>query len=337
MEWIIIIGLGCFFYNITENIYAAVALDIAAVGTFVYLAERYSGRKAIGIIAVIVFTVFGIVKTNDIVKSSAAQKAHEAEERQMAETESRVRAFAETNMHEKWDEYNAAKQNMGKFRRALNDIIDGNHSEWFVKAVQNVQAQNPGADKEFVKSKAIDYLKTMDSQYRTQRKELLNEIARALETYEIKRRKSVAESEARSREIAKAINESKRIENERNNKIRDFAMQEASQMWQTYENLGVEIESLSSKIGKLRESLLAFEIDPEKDDDYARLVSMRENIVKSRDVLHQKMKDAYIASCKFAAIPNSKEFDQLRRRTIEDGIREAELAEERYRTMSREK
>ena len=49
--------------------------------------------------------------------------------------------------------------------------------------------------------------------------------------------------------------------------------------------------------------------------------------------LHAKIEDAYLAYCKFQATPSRKDYDELRRKILDDGIKEAESAAKRFEQM----
>jgi len=64
---------------------------------------------------------------------------------------------------------------------------------------------------------------------------------------------------------------------------------------------------------------------------------MRDEMIGVKTSLRRKIEDAYLAYRKFEATPSRKEYDALRRKTLEDGIQEAESAARRFTIMRNEK
>lgn len=135
-----------------------------------------------------------------------------------------------------------------------------------------------------------------------------------------------AEQEAREKEIA-----------ERENRLRAFTLREAPSLWKAQQSLEAQIIYQDKKISELRKTLIEFDKRPEQDADFMAICSMREDMVGVKQSLRKKIEDAYIAYCKFQATPNRKEYDDLHRKTIEDGIQEAEAAARRFTAIREEK
>lgn len=58
---------------------------------------------------------------------------------------------------------------------------------------------------------------------------------------------------------------------------------------------------------------------------------------ESLKTMHAKIEDAYLASRKYEATPSKKEYAELRRKLLEDGLQEAEAAERRFKDMRKAK
>ena len=120
-------------------------------------------------------------------------------------------------------------------------------------------------------------------------------------------------------------------------KVRDFILKESPSLWQTYQDVGVAIEEQSSRIVKLRKTLEEFDVDADADADYVNLVKKLDEIKVSRAAMKHQMEKAYIESRKFAASPTRKEFDELRHKALEDGIKEAQLAIRKFEGLKEQK
>ena len=145
--------------------------------------------------------------------------------------------------------------------------------------------------------------------------------AEAARIAEAKRQQEIAAAEAEQRRLAKA------------DKIRTFALKDAPKVWAVYQSLTSEINVQNGKIEELRNTLKTFGKDPEEDEDFKRICVQRDEMIRSQKALYLKLEDAYIAACKFAATPGRKEYGDLQKKALEDGIREAEAAEAKFREM----
>ena len=140
------------------------------------------------------------------------------------------------------------------------------------------------------------------------------------------------DEERRLQEAAtRAAEEEARLNREA--RLRDFAVREAPVLWKTYQDLQGEISEQNKRIADLAKSFKEFDKDPRQDADYVRICSMRDEMVASVKSMHTKIEDAYLAYCKFQATPSRKDYDELRRKMLEDGIREAEDAARRFDQM----
>lgn len=139
--------------------------------------------------------------------------------------------------------------------------------------------------------------------------------------------------EAEARELAERARKAEEVKAAREEKLRVFSLKEAPLLWKTYQNLQAEIASQDAKIEDLRKTLVEFEQDPDQDADFRQICSLRDQMVAALKTMHAKMEDAYLASRKFAATPSRKDYDELRRKHLEDGLREAEAAVRKFNEM----
>lgn len=124
--------------------------------------------------------------------------------------------------------------------------------------------------------------------------------------------------------------ESKRL---REDKIRSFALAEAPELWRVFLRAQAELEEQSRREEKLRSVLVEFGRNPDSDKDYSSLVSMREDLRQALEKMKTKIVDAYLASCKFEATPSRIEFGNQMRNDINEGLKVAELLQQRYGAM----
>lgn len=127
--------------------------------------------------------------------------------------------------------------------------------------------------------------------------------------------------------------EEQRRKNEQEEKIRSFALKEASGVWAAYQALQSEIEVQNVKIEELRDTLVKFGKVPDEDADFKRITALRDDMIRSHKGLRKKLEDAYITWRKYEAAPSRKDYQELHRKAIEDGIREADAASEKFKEM----
>ena len=165
-----------------------------------------------------------------------------------------------------------------------------------------------------------------------QREQAKVQAAEASRVAEAKRREAEAAAEARRRQAEQIAAQKKRQE-AKDEKIRAFALKEAPDVWSVYQMLRSEIDVQSNRISQLRKTLETFGKNPEADEDFKRICSMREEMIATRSALRKRLEDAYIAKCKFEATPGRMEYEEQHRKALEDGIREALEAADRFNEM----
>ena len=121
--------------------------------------------------------------------------------------------------------------------------------------------------------------------------------------------------------------------NKQLNLLRAFALQESPKLWQTVQALRAEHETRMAALVKLRVELIDFGRNPDADPDYVSLKAANDRLLESVNVIYAKIEDAYIAYKKFQATPGHKEYGDMMKRALEDGIQEADAAVAKYRTM----
>ena len=119
--------------------------------------------------------------------------------------------------------------------------------------------------------------------------------------------------------------------------LQDFAMKESPKIWQTLQAMRAEMATSGAKIKNLREELKLFDRNSESDEDYKSLVAGLQELRRSYDAIFDKLEDAYIAAKKYEASPSRKDYQDVMKRALEDGINDANMATERYKAMTRQK
>ena len=121
----------------------------------------------------------------------------------------------------------------------------------------------------------------------------------------------------------------------KDDKVRDFVLREAPDVWQTYTQIGQAADELTQRANKLKQTLEEFAVNPQGDADYNLLIDKRNALLATRATLKIKMEKAYIESRKYAAMPSKKSSETIRRKVLEDGIEEAEAAKAKFEELRR--
>ena len=164
---------------------------------------------------------------------------------------------------------------------------------------------------------------------------------KAIQAEQERAKKDVEKKEAEERrqkaaafaEAQRVQAEKKRIQEAKDEKIRSFALKDAPNVWAVYQSLQSEIVIQNGKIEELRKTLEAFGKDPWRDVDFRRICALRDDMIRSQKALRTKLEDAYIASRKYEASPSRKDYQELHKKALEDGILEADAAEAKFKEM----
>ena len=119
--------------------------------------------------------------------------------------------------------------------------------------------------------------------------------------------------------------------------LQDFALKESPKIWQTIQDMRGEMTESGAKLKALRSDLLEFDRDPDTDEDYKSLVAGLKELKRAYDAIFDRLENAYIAAKKFEASPSRKDYQDMMKRALEDGIQDATIATERYKAMTRQK
>ena len=119
--------------------------------------------------------------------------------------------------------------------------------------------------------------------------------------------------------------------------LQEFAQKESPEVWRTIQSLRGEMTESARKLKRLRDQLTEFDRNPELDEDYRALRFGLQDLKRTYDAIYDNLEDAYIAAKKFEASPSRKEYQDIMKKAIEDGIQNATIATERYKMMMRQK
>ena len=119
--------------------------------------------------------------------------------------------------------------------------------------------------------------------------------------------------------------------------LRSFALTESPQLWQAVQSIKAEKAVRQASLTALCKEMEEFGRDPESDPDVAALRAAEKDLEESLSTIYEKLEAAYIAYKKMQATPGKKEYNDLMRSALEDGVLEAESTAARYKEMSQRK
>ena len=171
-----------------------------------------------------------------------------------------------------------------------------------------------------------------------------SEARRAAAQAEKRRKREEAEAaerrereETARREAAQQMEAAAKREEAKADKLRTFALRDAPVIWKTYEQLKAAIVEQDVRIKDLAETLREFDKNPETDSDYQAICAARGEMETSLKGIRRKLEEAYLAYCRFKATPSHKEYEELMRKALDDGMQAADAATRKFEQMKVDK
>ena len=164
-------------------------------------------------------------------------------------------------------------------------------------------------------------------------------IAEKREQKKVEQERKVVERREGEREAAieRARVEAMRRAESREDKLRTFSLQNAGELWRTYQMLKDAVAEQDNRIEELKKSFALFGRAVDEDADYKAILAKRDGMVLAVGTLHRKIEDAYLAWVKFRATPGRAEYAEVLKKALQDGIQEAAAAESRFKDMCKAK
>ena len=143
--------------------------------------------------------------------------------------------------------------------------------------------------------------------------------------------------EAARREAAQKKEAAAKREEAKADKLRTFALRDAPVIWKAHEQLKAAIVEQDVRIKDLAETLKEFDKNPETDSDYLAICAARGEMETSLKGIRHKLEEAYLAYCRFKATPSHKEYEELMRKALDDGMQAADAATRKFEQMKVDK
>lgn len=113
-------------------------------------------------------------------------------------------------------------------------------------------------------------------------------------------------------------------------RVKEFTLQEAPSLWETYQNLKAELAMQELRITELKRAFVLLDRDFADDSSLETAYELRTELEETLKLLRTKMDDAYLASCMYDAALGKKAYADLQRKILEDGIQGADIASSRF-------
>lgn len=188
------------------------------------------------------------------------------------------------------------------------------------------------AKQEIADAKAREQLALEEAEKALAEAKALEERRAAADAAERRRREEAARREAAKQKEAAAKREEAKAD-----KLRTFALRDAPVIWQTYEQLKAAIVEQDVRIKDLAATLKEFDKTPEADSDYLAIRAARGEMETSLIGIRRKLEEAYLAYCRFKATPSHKEYEELMRKALDDGMQAADAATRKFEQMKVDK
>lgn len=116
--------------------------------------------------------------------------------------------------------------------------------------------------------------------------------------------------------------------------LRTFALSESPKLWETVRTLKVEKSQLAVRIGELSAEMREFGRNPDSDPDVVSLRAVCAELGEAILSIYMRLEEAYLVYEKMKATPGRKEYADLMKMALENGVREADATMSRYRSMA---
>lgn len=188
------------------------------------------------------------------------------------------------------------------------------------------------AKQEIADAKAREQLALEEAEKALAEAKASEERRAAAEVAERRKREEVARREAAQQKEAMAKREEAKAD-----KLRTFALRDAPVIWKAHEQLKEAIVEQDVRIKDLAATLKEFDKNPETDSDYLAICAARGEMETSLKGIRRKLEEAYLAYCRFKATPSHKEYEELMRKALDDGMQAADAATRKFEQMKVDK
>ena len=122
----------------------------------------------------------------------------------------------------------------------------------------------------------------------------------------------------------------------RQNTLRDFALEHATELWSTSRDVRTLMEDSSARMAILKKTMETMGKRAEDDDDYQKMGQKRNELAMVLAKLDEDLEAAYIQFAKFQAVQDTKAVSNSVAKALSDGRSSALEARARYELLKKE-
>ena len=119
--------------------------------------------------------------------------------------------------------------------------------------------------------------------------------------------------------------------------MKEFAVSELNPVWEMIVKLKVNLAEQNRKVEEFAFNLKELDRIPENEPKYIKACETRYKMAQLLLNLYTKLEESYVAAKAFESSMGDKKLENIKKNTIEVGIKEAEMAAKRYETLIMEK
>ena len=150
------------------------------------------------------------------------------------------------------------------------------------------------------------------------------------EEQERKRVELLRELDAKEAQSKTAVSET------RQNALRNFALEHATELWSTSRDVRTLMEDSSARMTILKKTMETMGKRAEDDEDYQKMGQKRNELAMVLAKLEEDLESAYIQFAKFQAVPDAKAVSNSVAIALSDGRNSALDARARYELLKKE-
>ena len=115
--------------------------------------------------------------------------------------------------------------------------------------------------------------------------------------------------------------------------LRPFALENSPSLWKHIQEVRAALDVQEEKVNGLRENLFHLGIQPEKDEAYVKICTERYQLALLLKKLYGELKEAYREAQLFENSFTRDDYDNIQRKTKENGIQDAKMLQKHFRQL----
>ena len=116
--------------------------------------------------------------------------------------------------------------------------------------------------------------------------------------------------------------------------LRPFALKNSPQLWSQIQEVRAALDVHDEKVNELHENLSRLGVQPKDDKGYVRACNERYQMALLLKKLYGELKNAYREAQLFESTFRKNDYDEINRKTRENGIQDAKMLQDYYRKLN---